>query len=125
MRNRKLLPRFQMRNPFGVMTQTLWRNPCLHKEPTGSQKLFLMGNDLSFLESHFVCFREFKVFFQHLQGFFNMPDHYPGMLVNLAPLVYWHLILKLKCVLLLKIVNKDTTMGTKTATSYLPYKVKD
>jgi len=26
---------------------------------------------------------------------------------------------------LLKIVNKDTTMGTKTATSYLPYKVKD
>ena len=26
---------------------------------------------------------------------------------------------------MLKIVNKDTTMGTKTATSYLPYKVKD
>jgi len=26
---------------------------------------------------------------------------------------------------LLKIVNKDTTMGTKTASTYLPYKVKD
>ena len=26
---------------------------------------------------------------------------------------------------MLKIANKDTTMGTKTATSYLPYKVKD
>tara|TARA_S200000501_G_scaffold99897_1_gene93374 strand:+ start:315 stop:1694 length:1380 start_codon:yes stop_codon:yes gene_type:complete len=35
------------------------------------------------------------------------------------------LILKLKYVFLLKIVNKDTTMGTKTASTYLPYKVKD
>jgi adenosylhomocysteinase len=35
------------------------------------------------------------------------------------------LILKLKYVLLLKIVIKDTTMGTKTASTYLPYKVKD
>jgi adenosylhomocysteinase len=33
--------------------------------------------------------------------------------------------LKLKYVLLLKILNKDTTMGTKTASTYLPYKVKD
>tara|TARA_E500000075_G_scaffold133577_1_gene147880 strand:+ start:706 stop:2085 length:1380 start_codon:yes stop_codon:yes gene_type:complete len=35
------------------------------------------------------------------------------------------LILKLKCVLLHKIANKDTTMGTKVASTYLPYKVKD
>ena len=33
--------------------------------------------------------------------------------------------MKLKYVLLLKIVTKDTTMGTKTASTYLPYKVKD
>jgi len=33
--------------------------------------------------------------------------------------------LKLKYVLLLKIDNKYTTMGTKTASTYLPYKVKD
>jgi adenosylhomocysteinase len=39
--------------------------------------------------------------------------------------VQWHLILKLKCVLLHKIANKDTTMGTKVASTYLPYKVKD
>jgi adenosylhomocysteinase len=33
--------------------------------------------------------------------------------------------LKLKYVFLLKIDNKDTIMGTKTASTYLPYKVKD